>query len=548
MSQLLSKSIYQYLLIIIVGALLFFPQLGQAHLFDWDEANFAEAAREMIVSGNWMRVQIDFLPFWEKPPLFIWLQAISMSIFGINEFAARFPNAVIGITTLCSLFYVGKKVHHVRVGFWWMLLYLGSWLPHFYFKSAIIDPLYNLLIFAAFYQLYNGIIKGKEKYNWLSGFFLGLAVLTKGPAAILIALLCLLVYIIWHRGLGKLKFKSLLWITLSCAITSFIWFGIDIVQNGWWFTNEFITYQIRLLTTQDAGHGGPFFYHFIVLLVGCFPAAVFLFQYNRKFVGSEHSLNTYHEFKKWMGLLLWVTLILFSIVKTKIIHYSSLCYFPLTYFAALEIYYLYTGQKTWKKITQIVYIAIGVILGILLILLPIVGVHIEEIKPYIDDKFFVANLDAPIQWQYAEMIIGLAILLVYIHCFIQMKKGRLYAYIVLFLANALLIETSVSHYAPKVEQITQGTAIDFFKSIEGENAVVYPLEHKSYAYLFYSNKQSATVPEVDTRFHYLMENDIDKDIYFITKNIRVKGILEGNPKLKLYKEENGYAILKKIND
>ena len=63
-----------YLAIIILSGIIFFiPFLGKVHLFDWDEINFAESAREMIVTGNYHRVQINFQPFWEKPPLFFWL-------------------------------------------------------------------------------------------------------------------------------------------------------------------------------------------------------------------------------------------------------------------------------------------------------------------------------------------------------------------------------------------------------------------------------------------------------------------------------------------
>ncbi len=74
--------------ILLLGAVLFLPGLGIVHLFDWDEINFAESAREMIVTGDYLTVQINFEPFWEKPPLFIWMQVLSMKIFGINEFAA----------------------------------------------------------------------------------------------------------------------------------------------------------------------------------------------------------------------------------------------------------------------------------------------------------------------------------------------------------------------------------------------------------------------------------------------------------------------------
>ena len=93
----------------VLAVLFFIPFLGRVHLFDWDEINFAESAREMLMTGNYLRVQIDYQPFWEKPPLFIWLQVLSMKVFGINEFAARFPNAFIGVITLLTFYYLGKR-------------------------------------------------------------------------------------------------------------------------------------------------------------------------------------------------------------------------------------------------------------------------------------------------------------------------------------------------------------------------------------------------------------------------------------------------------
>jgi 4-amino-4-deoxy-L-arabinose transferase-like glycosyltransferase len=93
------------------------PFLGGVHLFDWDEINFAEAAREMIIQKDYLRVYINYEPFWEKPPLFIWLQAFAMKLFGINEYAARFPNAVCGVITLIVLFLIGEKLYDRRFGF-----------------------------------------------------------------------------------------------------------------------------------------------------------------------------------------------------------------------------------------------------------------------------------------------------------------------------------------------------------------------------------------------------------------------------------------------
>ena len=190
------KSRQNYFVITLLGILFFVPFLGGGHLFDWDEINFAEAAREMIVTGDYFHVQIDYQLFWEKPPLFIWMQVAAMKIFGVNEFAARFPNAICGITTLLLLFTIGKKIHSRRFGWIWVLTYLGSILPHLYFRSGIIDPWFNLLIFSSLYFLIltfskeenSGQVKSIFNKNGpliFGGILLGLAVLTKGPVAIL---------------------------------------------------------------------------------------------------------------------------------------------------------------------------------------------------------------------------------------------------------------------------------------------------------------------------------------------------------------------------
>jgi len=116
----------RYLLIGSISALLFLPFLGKVHLFDWDEINFAESAREMIVTGNYGIVQIDYKPFWEKPPFFIWMQVVSMKVFGVNEFAARFPDALTGVITLLLLCYCGRRLSGDRFGTIWVLAYAGS--------------------------------------------------------------------------------------------------------------------------------------------------------------------------------------------------------------------------------------------------------------------------------------------------------------------------------------------------------------------------------------------------------------------------------------
>ena len=176
-----SLTIY-YAGIFIISALLFIPFLGQVHLFDWDEINFAESAREMIASHDYLTVKINFIPFWEKPPLFIWMQVLSMKIFGINEFAARFPDALCGIITLLVLFRTGSKIADKKFAITWVVLYGGSILPFIYFKSGIIDPWFNLFIFLGIYQCYLFVISDKNRTLNIAGsaLFIGLGHSYKG--------------------------------------------------------------------------------------------------------------------------------------------------------------------------------------------------------------------------------------------------------------------------------------------------------------------------------------------------------------------------------
>ncbi len=322
-----------YLLIGLAGAILFLPFLGHVHLFDWDEINFAECAREMIVSKDYLRMQIDFMPFYEKPPLFIWTQVLAMKCLGIGEYAARLPDALAGIATLLTLYWVGSKARGRQTGVWWTVLYAATWLPHIYFKSGIIDPVFNYFIFLGFVQVW--LMKWgvrKTLHAALAGLFIGLAVLTKGPVAIAVSGFALVAFIIWNRGLQGYNWLHFVVLAGAALCTMSIWFGPEVTLHGWTFFREFIAYQAGLFGQNIADHEEPWYYHPIVLLIGCFPASLFLAGWRK-----GEAQGRAKDFTRWMWMLFWVVLILFSIVKTKIVHYSSLCYYPLTYLAATQI-------------------------------------------------------------------------------------------------------------------------------------------------------------------------------------------------------------------
>ena len=182
----MKNRVYPFLSIIfLLLTFFFFLLLGKVNLYDWDEANFAEIAREMILTKNYLQPQINYLPFYEKPPVFIWMQVASMKLFGINEFAARFPNACLGIIVAITLFLIGRKERDWKFGFIWLMCYMGSFLPFMYFRTGLIDPWFNYFMFLSLYFYYLGVQSTKYKVQSIvvSAMFLGFAVQTKGPAA-----------------------------------------------------------------------------------------------------------------------------------------------------------------------------------------------------------------------------------------------------------------------------------------------------------------------------------------------------------------------------
>jgi 4-amino-4-deoxy-L-arabinose transferase-like glycosyltransferase len=488
------------LLLALLGGLFFLPFLGRVHLFDWDEINFAECAREMLLLGDYLRLHIDFEPFWEKPPLFVWLQALSMKLFGVGEYAARFPNALCGMLTLALLYDLGTRLYSHRFGLLWAGAYFGSLLPHLYFRSGIIDPWFNLFIFLSLYFLIRfywhrqGLFAGRARQLLWAGLFAGLAMLTKGPTALLILLLCLGVY----GGMkGFRRFVSpwtFLGFCLLAGLLPLLWLGLETQAHGPWFGLEFIKYHIRLFATPDAGHGGFPGFHVVVLLVGCFPASIFA---ARGFFLPRQGLAYQSDFRRWMGVLFWVVLILFSLVQSKIVHYSSLCYYPLTFFAALTLDRMLQGKVPFKGWLKAGLLGIGLLLGLVVLLAPFVGMNALLLEPYIGDPSGKAALQAEVAWTGWEAVAGLWLLGVLGLSFRLFQRQQTEkASGLLFGGMAVFVFLTLSLFVSKIEQFSQGAAIAFFEEKQGQEVIVAPIGYKTYAHLFYTRKQATPRPPV----------------------------------------------------
>lgn len=548
-----TKDLRFALFIALAVLVLFVPGLGNVHLFDWDEINFAEIAREMIVLDNYSRVHINFEPFWEKPPLFMWMQVVCMKLFGVGEFAARLPNAICGFFSLLVLYRIGKQEEDRTFGIIWVLCYLASILPHLYFRSGIIDPWLNLFIFLGLHYFITAIRElesasgNGHRKALLGGVFIGLAMLSKGQVALIILGLSVGVHFLIGarsgisnavQGLKQILPLALLLLGSSILITS-LWFGYEIIVNGPWMVEEFIRYQYRLFSTPDAGHGGFPGYHFVVLLVGCFPASVFAIQEMlRKSEGNPKR----SAYRKWMLVLFWVVLILFTIVKSKIVHYSSMCYFPLTYLAALSV------TRIWKERSQFGWTrfllgGIGSTIALVVIALPWMAMDIEVFRLLFEkDPFAAANLNANVKWTGWESAPGVLLFVGLLSAhFLHGAKRIRTSLITVALVCTLFIPLTLYFFINRIEGYSQNAAVEFYESKQGEDCYVITEGFKSYAHLFYSRSQPKEKPMSRDQ---LLNGQADKPVYVVTK-VNYQGSMNG---FEMLERKNGFVFWRKRSE
>jgi hypothetical protein len=385
-----------------------------------------------------------------------------------------------------------------------------------YFKSGIIDPVFNYFIFLGIYFMLLAAEKPqKNAYQniLLSGTFIGLSNLTKGPVGLLLFLLTFLVYFISTRFKNFPGTKKILLFIFCFTTVSFFWFGQEVINNGFTFLKKFIIYQADLFLHPVAGHGQPFYYHFIVVLLGCFPISIL----GLPLLFKNKIEST--QLIKIMRILFWTVMILFSITTTKIVHYSSMTYIPLSFLAATYIHHLVEKNKKAERYVIWALVITGVIFSLILILLPVVAINKNMLMPYLKDPFAVANFQQPVIWNGYEFLIGMFYLIGLLYSlYLIINKKNIRGFLTLFYSTAFCLFFYAFIVVPKIENYSQRPAINFYKSLQGKDVYLTTVGFKSYAQFFYFKKPPASSGEEDKELEYLLKGALDKPAYFVTKN------------------------------
>lgn len=191
------KSKYNYL----IGITLLFLLRGFLNayipLMDKTEARYSEIARIMQETGNWITPQIDYgVPFWAKPPLSTWLSAISIKIFGLNEFAVRFPYLLVSLLIVIIVFkFAREKKTALLTGF--ILLTTPQFLLHAGVVST--DTLLSFCVAMVFLSFWRAFHCERTNYwGYLIFIFFGLGLLVKGPIILILTVPPILLWIIYY--------------------------------------------------------------------------------------------------------------------------------------------------------------------------------------------------------------------------------------------------------------------------------------------------------------------------------------------------------------
>lgn len=190
----------RHLLILgLVCFLTFFAGLGRGAIGDSDEAFYAEAAREMVQSGDWLTPYYNYELRFQKPILFYWLVAIAYKVGGIGEAAARFPSALAGFFLAVLTYVSGRRWFDASTGFFAAIIVATSFGYYSIGRQSLPDLLLAFFIASATWALIEAVgaplatpdLTTGRRRSWLvlSAVLIGLGLLTKGPVAIALPLL-----------------------------------------------------------------------------------------------------------------------------------------------------------------------------------------------------------------------------------------------------------------------------------------------------------------------------------------------------------------------
>lgn len=266
------------LLLVVIYGLLWFGTLNYRHLIPSDEGRYAEIAREMLVTGDWITPRYNGYKYFEKPPLQAWSTAAAFQLFGIGDWQARLWTALTGFLTILLVGFTGARIFNARAG-WLAAVVLASspmWIISGHFNSLdmglssfLVAALCSLLIAQTSHNK-----NSCRNWMWACWAFMALATLSKGVIGVAIPAMVFIAYSIstwdWKIWTRLRLFSGTI---LFLAITA-PWFVLVAQRNPEFLEFFFIHEHLQRFTQDAHSRTGPIYYFVPLLIIGLLPWAL----------------------------------------------------------------------------------------------------------------------------------------------------------------------------------------------------------------------------------------------------------------------------------
>jgi 4-amino-4-deoxy-L-arabinose transferase-like glycosyltransferase len=354
-----SSNVLPISLLILIAAFVLLWKLGTGSLAAWDEAIYAQVSKEIVQSGNWLTLHWEYQPWFEKPPLFMWITPFFYRLFGVSEFWARVPSALSGIALLGVTYLIGKYAYGKRVGFLATLILLTCY--HFlsFSRFGTMDVMLTLFTYLALYA-YLRLNTENQKWWYLVWSSCALALMVKGaggliaPAAIVLALA-------FDKRFGAAIRSKHFWQSVLLALLIVApWHILMYVWYGRAFIGEYFGYHVIARSTRTLeGHASGYFYYVGRLVDGFFPWCLLV----PFAVISIVKRNLKDQSRSWILLLLRVLVFgLYTVIPTRRPWYIVPLYPAVAILIAVFISNLYQHYQSRPVYRRIVIAACAVLI------------------------------------------------------------------------------------------------------------------------------------------------------------------------------------------
>ncbi len=315
-----------FIFLCIIFTFIWFAQLNIRHLIPSDEGRYAEIAREMLVSGDWLAPHYNGYLYFEKPPLQMWFNAATFAVFGIGDWQARLYTAVASFLGILFVAFTGTRVFNARAGFFAALVLAASpyWilLGHFNVLDMGLAFWMELTLCSLLLaQRPNLPTRAVRYWMWLSWAAMAGAVLSKGLIGIMLPGAVLMLYtLITHDFALWRRLYLFSGILIFSALTA-PWFVLIQIHHPSFFDFFFVVQHFRRYLTPEQNRPGPFYYFVPVILIGFLPWLSFAVQSIKHALKLPRQANGFSP--SWL-LFIWSAFIFvfYSLSHSKLISYT----------------------------------------------------------------------------------------------------------------------------------------------------------------------------------------------------------------------------------